>query len=115
MEGDTVGVVRDLARGGDAVCETAHGLVFARGGLPGEQVILRNVQKRGKIARGRIVKVTEPSAHRVSSPCEWSDAVVVVPIHASRALQSERKVGFLRDAITRQGTRTPASSGFPLL
>jgi len=96
------GVVRDLARGGDAVCKTEQGLVFARGGLPGETVELSGIRRAGKIFRGRVTQVLEPSEERETPECSHWEACGGCPwMHASARLQQEAKSGFVRQPLAK--------------
>ncbi len=63
------GRVRDLTAGGEAVVETARGIVLARGALPGERVRVRLGGRGGGAQRGSVLALLERSAERVEAPC----------------------------------------------
>lgn len=63
------GRVRDVAHGGEAVVETALGIVLARGALPGEKVRVRIERRAGGVQRGRVLGLLEPSPDRIPPPC----------------------------------------------
>jgi 23S rRNA (uracil1939-C5)-methyltransferase len=96
--------VRDLVPSGDAVLETAQGVVFARGGLVGETVRVQLEPKGGRVRRGRIVGVLTPSPDRVEPPCVYAERCGGCALmHASGAAQRALQRGFLRDALRKVG------------
>ncbi|MDB4973190.1 MAG: rRNA (Uracil-5-) -methyltransferase RumA [Myxococcaceae bacterium] len=98
------GRVRDVVPSGDAVVETASGIVFARGGLPGETVQLTLDGKPGRVRRGRIVAVETPSPARVEPPCPYVERCGGCSLmHASPAQQRALQLQFLRDALRKAG------------
>jgi 23S rRNA (uracil1939-C5)-methyltransferase len=98
------GRVRDVVHSGDAVIETERGLVFARGGLPGERVVVSLDDKRGRTQRGRLVTVLEASTQRVEAACKHVERCGGCPLmHASAALARELKTHFLRSALVKAG------------
>jgi 23S rRNA (uracil1939-C5)-methyltransferase len=102
------GRVRGLARDGDAVVETARGLVFAPGGLPGERVRVEEPRKEGKVLRARRLEVLEASASRVEPPCTLAARCGGCPwMHASADAQLAAK----RDLVVRALARVPRSPG----
>ncbi|HEY6879821.1 MAG TPA: 23S rRNA (uracil(1939)-C(5))-methyltransferase RlmD, partial [Polyangiales bacterium] len=98
------GRVRDVVPSGDAVVETASGVVFARGGLPGEQVRVRLDNKAGRVRRGRIIGVSTPSASRVEPPCKYAERCGGCSLmHAELAQQRALQRGFLEAALRKVG------------
>jgi 23S rRNA (uracil1939-C5)-methyltransferase len=98
------GRVRDVVQSGDAVVETSRGLVFARGALTGERVLVSLDGKPGRLLRGRLVSVLEPVAERVASPCAHALRCGGCPLmHASSHAQHALKQRFLRDALVKAG------------
>lgn len=94
--------MRGLARDGDAVVETARGLVFAPGGVPGDRVRVDDVRKDGKILRARRLVVIEPSPQRVESPCPHADRCGGCPwITTSEPAQLEAKRDFVARALAK--------------
>lgn len=67
------GRVRDVTDAGDAVIETADGLVLAPGGLPDEQVRVRVTEKRSGVLHGNVLSVLSPSPERVAPVCTLAD------------------------------------------
>ncbi|CAN5565660.1 TRAM domain-containing protein [soil metagenome] len=59
-----------LVAGGDALAHLADGrVVFVRGALPGESVVVEVHTSKRDFARGEATAVLEPSASRVVAPC----------------------------------------------
>ena len=59
-----------LAHGGDAVGRLPDGKAcFVAYGIPGETVVAEITDERKRYAKGTVVEVLEPSAHRVAPPC----------------------------------------------
>ena len=95
MQGD----VRAVARGGDAVVETTDGVVLVPGALPGERVEIALTPSKRGAARGRLVRVLEPTSARRKPPCVDAQRCGGCPLMiASPDLQREIKEGFVRDA-----------------
>jgi 23S rRNA (uracil1939-C5)-methyltransferase len=101
------GRVRDVVASGDAVLETSAGVVFARGGLPGETVRVRLDDKPGRIKRGRIASVLTASADRVEPPCEYAERCGGCSLmHAELSAQRGLQRGFLETALRKAGLPT---------
>lgn len=49
-------------------------VVFVRGGLPGETVLVELTQQKRRFARARLLQVDVPSPHRIPSDCAWFPA-----------------------------------------
>lgn len=105
------GVVSAIVPGGQALIRDDKGVVLARGGLPGERVVVdvRRVQRR--VRHGVVVKVLEPSPHRVSGAnldcalhprCGGCDLLDLAP-----AAAVEARVGIVKDALQRVGHLAP--------
>jgi 23S rRNA (uracil1939-C5)-methyltransferase len=106
------GRVRDVVASGDAVIETALGVVFARGGLPGEQVRVSLEPKSGRLRRGRISDVLTPSSARVVPPCRYvARCGGCALMHASEDEQQKLRAGFLRGALLKAGVPEQLSIG----
>jgi 23S rRNA (uracil1939-C5)-methyltransferase len=58
-----------IAQGGAAVGRWEGQVVFAEGGLPGEEVIVRLTERQRSFARGSVEQVLQPSPGRVPPPC----------------------------------------------
>ena len=68
-EGPLEGRVRDVTQSGEAVIETAQGIVFARGALPDERVRVQPQRRVRGVWQGALLAVLEPSPARVRPPC----------------------------------------------
>ena len=98
------GRVRDVVASGEAVVETERGLVFARGGLSGERLLLQLDAKRGRVQRARVLDVLVASPERVEPPCRYAARCGGCALmHASVAEQRRLRIGFLREALRKAG------------
>ncbi len=94
-----VGEVRAIARGGEAVVETGHGVVFVPGALPGEEVELERTGTKRGAPRGRLKRIVRASERRVEPACPHVARCGGCPLMiADASLQREIKLGFLLDA-----------------
>jgi 23S rRNA (uracil1939-C5)-methyltransferase len=95
-----------FAAGGEAIARDADGrVVFARGALPGEVVVVEITHEKRDWARGHVVDVVEPSPDRVVPPCDsrragcggcgWQ--------HLTHDAQRRAKVVIVDDALRRIG------------
>ncbi|MDO4888785.1 MAG: TRAM domain-containing protein [Actinomycetaceae bacterium] len=100
----------DIAHGGVCVGRADDGrVVFARFGLPGETVRVRETSQRAKLIRGDVVDVlSDPSEHRVAT--QWPEAG---PLgvggadlgHVAFGFQAQWKTHVLRETLARIGGR----------
>jgi 23S rRNA (uracil1939-C5)-methyltransferase len=98
------GRVRDVVASGEAVVETEHGIVFVRGGLRDERLVIALDPKSHKPARGRVLSVLSPAPERVQPACAHALRCGGCPLmHASLAQQRTLKLGFLREALRKAG------------
>jgi tRNA/tmRNA/rRNA uracil-C5-methylase (TrmA/RlmC/RlmD family) len=73
--GSTARLTLERAATGGAVGRTEAGqVVFARLGLPGEQVVVEITESTSRFARGEVVEVVRASADRVEPPCGFATA-----------------------------------------
>jgi 23S rRNA (uracil1939-C5)-methyltransferase len=101
-------VVEKLVAGGDGLVRLGAGargdleereVVFVPRVAPGERVALAIDRKR-KPARGRLLKVLEPSAARVTPACDRFDRCGGCDLmHLSSDAQREARLGILREAL----------------
>ena len=93
------GEVRAIGRGGEAVVETASGIVFVPGALPGEELELKRSGSKRGAARGQLTRLLRRSAQRVDPICPHVHRCGGCPLMIADAeLQREIKLGFLREA-----------------
>lgn len=92
--------------GGDSLARDADGrVVFAHGGLPGEDVTVELTDEKSDWARGIVTQIHEPSTLRVEAPCarrregcggcDWQ--------HLEVGAQIGAKIEILADALRRTG------------
>ena len=73
--GDRVTVdILGPAHGGHFIARHEGQVLFVRHTIPGERVVVEVTSVVSKVTRADVVDVLEPSAHRVSPPCEFSGA-----------------------------------------
>ena len=94
-----LGEVRAVGRGGDAVVETADGIVLVPGALPTERVeIALGSSKRGA-ARGILTRILRAAPGRREPACADALRCGGCPLMIANAeVQRQIKLGFLRDA-----------------
>jgi len=95
-----------IAAGGEAVAREPSGrVVFVRGALPGETVMARMVEERGRYARAVVEQVEEAAAGRVEAPCRYVAAGCggCSWQHIAPAEQRALKRQIAQDALTRAG------------
>jgi tRNA/tmRNA/rRNA uracil-C5-methylase (TrmA/RlmC/RlmD family) len=61
-----------VAHGGHFVARHEGQVVFVRHALPGERATVRVTEDDGRFLRGDAVAVSDPSPHRVKSPCPYA-------------------------------------------
>ncbi len=99
-------VTHGVAKGGDAVARDSEGrVVFVDGALPDERVLVEITETKKGFARGRVLEVLEPSAHRVdplcaevNNGCGGCDMQIATVDH-----QRDLKVKVVTDALERIG------------
>jgi 23S rRNA (uracil1939-C5)-methyltransferase len=98
--------VDDVAAGGDGIARADDGrIVFVRGAIPGDTVVVDVEQDRPRMLRGVVSAVVEPSRDRRSAPCPhvadgcggcgWQ--------HVDAAAQRRLKVRIAEEALRRIG------------
>ena len=63
--------IDDLAFGGEGVGRLDGYVMFVRGGLPGDRLLVRVIETRARYGRGVIEDVLGRSPHRVDAPCPY--------------------------------------------
>jgi len=100
------GRVRDIVQSGEAVLESEHGVVFVRGALRGERVLVSLDPKAKRPLRARLLSVLEPAPER-TPVCPHVQRCGGCPLmHASLAEQRALKLGFLQSALKKAGAPT---------
>lgn len=98
------GSVRDVVQSGEGVVETSQGVYFVRGVIAGETVLLRPIDKPGRMKRGLLVRISGPSSSRIEPPCVHAARCGGCPImHMDLQAQRALKVRFLSDALHKAG------------
>jgi 23S rRNA (uracil1939-C5)-methyltransferase len=98
-------VVEKLVPGGEGLTRLPDGqLVFVRGVVPGDRVVVREVERRrGALACTRF-ELLEPGAGRVQPECPVAEACGGCDwMHLSRSAELEQKASLLREALERVG------------
>ncbi len=120
VESELEGRVRDVSHGGDAVIETARGIVLARGALPGERVQVRIESKRGGVQSGRLLALIEHSPERVDPACEVAARcggcplmTLAYPAQARLKLEHlQRVLAHLQAGVTPEWITSPQQLGY---
>jgi 23S rRNA (uracil1939-C5)-methyltransferase len=99
------GRVRDVTQAGEAVVETAQGLVLAHGGVPGDLVRVAVEGKRAGVLWGRVLAVVEPSPDRVAAACAHVETcggcpLMTLDLPAQHALKLQRARRALEGLLT---------------
>jgi 23S rRNA (uracil1939-C5)-methyltransferase len=109
--------------GGHALARADDGrVVFARGALPGELVTVELTEQKRDWSRGDVIDVVEPSAHRVTPPCQyrlagcggcdWQHVELSMQLVSKAAIVADalRRTGGLGDALIVNGPSAPCRS-----
>lgn len=93
------GVVEKLVSGGDGLLRINGEVIFVPRVAPGERVAIE-IDRSRKPARGRLLKVLEPSKDRVDAPCARFDRCGGCDLmHLTRDAQREVRLSILREAL----------------
>ena len=105
--GDTLTVdVGGVAHGGSCVARFEGQVVFVRGALPGERVVVAVTEApgHGRFMRADTVEVLDPSPHRVTPPCRYaSECGGCDWQYVALAEQRQLKALVIREQLTRLG------------
>lgn len=94
-----LGEAIELAHGGDAAVRTEAGVVFARGALPGERVLLGPVRRTAGALRAEIRQWLTRSPDRVDPPCPIAASCGGCPwMIASASLQARTRAAIVARA-----------------
>ena len=110
--------VTDTARDGAGIARADDGrVVFVEGALPGEMVEATITQEDKRWSRARILRVVEPSPHRIDVACRHRtegcggcDLLHVDPAH-----QASMKAGMVADQLARADVPFPTPEIRPLI
>lgn len=90
---ETVELTLDgIAQGGEGVGRWQNRVVFVRGGLPGERVIVRLTERKEAYARGDIVELLEAAAERVTPRDPEADHMPWQHIDYAAQLRFKRQI-----------------------
>ena len=96
--------IEKLVYGGDGLSRLESKVVFTPFVLPGEKVRAEIDRIKNDLWRGRLSKVLEPAAARVTAPCRYFERCGGCHYqHAEYAFQVEQKRVILREALRRVG------------
>ena len=100
--------IESLSSGGDGVARLADGrVVFVSGGVPGDRVLLRDLDERARFVRAEIDRVLEPSPDRVAPACSaFGRCGGCLWQHVAYPAQVEAKRRIVSDALSRIGGLT---------
>ncbi|OGQ17862.1 MAG: hypothetical protein A2138_06655 [Deltaproteobacteria bacterium RBG_16_71_12] len=97
-------MVERIAPGGRALLRAPGGVVFARGGLPGERVRVRIERAARGVRHGVVVEVLEPSADRVAPDCALHPRCGGCDLlDLAETARAAVKLDIVRDALARIG------------
>ncbi|MFZ9887348.1 MAG: class I SAM-dependent RNA methyltransferase [Myxococcota bacterium] len=103
------GVVERMVPGGLSLLRDEEGIVFARGGLAGERVVVEVRQRRGGVRHGVVTEVLRRSPERTVPDCAAHPQCGGCDfLHLSEATQAEAKHQMVVDALRRLGKLTEA-------
>ncbi len=98
------GTVRDVVQSGEGVVETSEGVFFVRGVIAGEALLVRPVDKPGRVRRANVVRITESAPSRVEPACPHAARCGGCPtMHLDLAAQRALKARFLGEALRKAG------------
>lgn len=109
-------VLHELAAGGRGVGRAPDGrVVFAAGGLAGEEVVVRLTAERKSYLEGRVVEVIAPSPHRVEPFCPHFGRCGGCNLqHLAPEAQATEKTAWVARALSRLDAPAPALLASPL-
>lgn len=103
------GVVERLVPGGLSLLRDDEGIVFARGGLAGERVVVEVHQRRGGVRHGVVSEVLRRSPERTAPDCAAHPRCGGCDfLHLAEATQAEAKHQMVLDALRRVAKLTDA-------
>src|SRR5258705_10122593 len=96
--------IDDLAFGGEGVGRVEGYVLFVRGAVPGDRVLVKVVEARSRFGRAVIESLVSPSPDRVEAPCPYFGRCGGCRLqHLSYRAQLAFKEKQVRDCLTRIG------------
>ncbi len=96
--------IDDLAFGGEGVGRVDGYVVFVRGGVPGDRLLVRVSETRARFGRGTIEAIQTPSPARVDAPCPYFERCGGCRLqHIAYEAQLTFKEKQVRDCLERLG------------
>src|SRR3989454_11979797 len=100
--------IDDLAFGGEGVGRVEGYVLFVRGAVPGDRVLVKVVEARSRFGRAVIESLVSPSPDRIDAPCPYFGRCGGCRLqHLSYPAQLAFKEKQGRDCLTRIGGRRP--------
>ena len=98
------GTVERVVPGGLALLRDDAGILFCRGALPGEEVVVAVTRKKGGVRHGQLHAVTTPSPSRVSPDCPHHPRCGGCDfLDFDNSASSEAKLAMVKDGLSRIG------------
>jgi 23S rRNA (uracil1939-C5)-methyltransferase len=99
--------IESVAFGGNGVARKDSKVYFVAGGLPGDRVLARVTEDKGRYFNGAIERIIEPGPHRGNSPCKFSERCGGCQwLTASYQEQLKWKLNFVTSSLQRIGRLT---------
>jgi tRNA/tmRNA/rRNA uracil-C5-methylase (TrmA/RlmC/RlmD family) len=96
--------VVSLSTDGRGLCRHCGWVVLVHGALPGEQITLQSVSKKGSFWEGVLAKIQVPSLNRTSPPCPHFGVCGGCQLqHLDEDFEAQTKVTFLKHNLKRVG------------
>src|SRR2546427_971664 len=100
--------IDDLAFGGEGVGRVEGYVLFVRGAVPGDRVVVKVVEARSRFGRAVIESLVSPSPDRIDAPCPYFGRCGGCRLqHLSYPAQLAFKEKQVRDCLTRIGGLGP--------
>lgn len=97
-------IIEAIAAGGDGIARVSGFTVFVPGGAPGDEAEIEITQVTKNFARGRLLRLEQPSVDRVPTNCPLADSCPGCQLqHLRYEAQLKVKEQFVRDGLERIG------------
>ncbi len=67
------GIVFDLDVKGRGILRDEEGVIFLKGGFPGDEVLYRETRRKKRLREGEVLEVLAPSPNRQEPPCPYAN------------------------------------------